>query len=173
MSEPTKEDEVEIVDVDTCSKKKSILLATGVTILLGLVPYSYMLLLGHYVLGGLAAAGHFASRYKISISFAQGAKLGAISAFLGMLVVYVAFPLWLLPRVSDEEWAQLTEQMVKEAYESGRPEVAEAAQNLFVPENVPMFLIGLLVAGTFASLLLGALGGGLGSAFFKKGPPAQ
>lgn len=173
MNDPTLRDENEIVDLDTCSKKKSLLIAAAITTLLGFVGYSYLFLCIHYAIGGVAAAGHFANRHRVTLTSLSGAKLGAVAAFCGMLVFYVAFPLWYLPSVPEEQWMEMREQVIKQAYESGQPEAAEVAGSLFTSDNVPMFLIGIFVVLAFASLLLGALGGVIGAALFKKGPVAQ
>lgn len=173
MNDPMQRDEDEIVDLDTCSKRKSVLIAAAITTLLGFVGYSYIFLCIHYVIGGVAAAGHFANRHRITVSSLTGAKLGAVAAFCGMLIFYVAFPLWYLPSVPEEQWTELREQVIKQAYESGQPEAAEAAGSLFTSDNVPMFLVGILVVLTLASLLLGALGGVIGASLFKKGPAAR
>lgn len=167
------ETENEIVDLDACPKMKSIIIAMVVTGVLGFVGYSYLFLCIHYVIGGLAASGHFAKRHQISFSALVGAKLGAISSFFGMCLTYVGFPLWALPAISDEEWTLIREEFIKQAYESGQPEAAEVGETLFVSDNVSMFLIGIFVAGTLLSLMLGALGGLIGASFFKKGPEAK
>ncbi|MBC2606358.1 hypothetical protein [Pelagicoccus albus] len=173
MSELLERDEDEIVDLDTCSQKKSIALAAAITAVLGFVGYSYLFLCIHFVIGGLAAAGHFAKRFGITISIFTGVKMGAISSFLGMLITFVAFPLWALPSITDEEWAKLREEFIRQAYESGQPEAAEVGERIFVSDNATMFLVGIFIAGTVLSLVLGSLGGMLGATFFKKGPEAK
>lgn len=172
MSQEIEEESLEVVDLDSLSGKKSIAIAAAVTFLLGMVPYSYMLFCLHYLLGGLAAAGHFAKRHGVTIGLFQGAKLGAISATLGMLVAYL-FPFFMMPQVTDEEWAEISEQFVNEAYASGNPEAADVIEKMLVADNVSMFLTVMLVIGLLASVILGALGGMLGSSLFKRGPLAQ
>ncbi len=163
----------QVVDLDTCPKKKSIVIGAAVTLLLGFVPYSYVFLMCHYFFGGMAAAGHFARRHRVSISAFQGVKLGVMSSMIGMLVFFVAVPLWLLPSVTDEQWAEVSEQLVKDAYESGQPEAADIAQDFLKSENVPTMLIGMFVVLLISALCLGSLGGLVGSAAFKSGPPAR
>lgn len=173
MSDIYQREELEIVDLDTCSKKKSILIGVAITAVLGFVPYSYLFLGIHFLLGGVAAAGHFAKRYSVTISAFTGVKLGALASLLGMLTTFVAYPLWALPTITDDEWTMVREQVMKQSYEQGRPEAADFAEKFLVADNVTLFLVVVFVMGFGFSLLLGSLGGLIGSAVFKKGPEAQ
>ncbi|MDQ8204803.1 hypothetical protein [Pelagicoccus sp. SDUM812003] len=166
------ENEVEIVDLDTCSKKKSILIGALVTLLLGLVPFSYVLLLGHYLLGGLAAVGHFAKRHKITIAGFQGVKIGAMAAFLGMLPAFGLFSYQAM-QLTEEDIAPIREEAVQDAYESGQPEAVEVLEKLMVVDNIPSMLGVCFVIVGLGSLALGSLGGLIGASVFKKGPLAQ
>ncbi len=173
MNESLSEEIPEIVDLDTCSRKKSVLIGAAFALVLSLVPYSYMFLCCHYAVAGFAGAGHFANRYQVTISPFQGAKLGALSAFVGMLVFYVAVPLWVLPSVTDEQWAEASEPFVQDAYERGQPEAAKMIESFMGADSVSTMLVVMFVVLFLASLALGSLGGVMGAVFLKKGPPAQ
>jgi len=173
MSELNQYEEDEIVDLDTCSKRKSILIAVVVTAVLGLVPYSYMLLCFHYVIGGIAATGLFAKQHCISFSGTVGAKLGALSSFLGMLVVLLFFVYRFYTGFTEEDFEPLREQILQTLYEDGQPEAAEYAETMTLEQVRPLILGALVTVGSVVSLLLGALGGVIGSALFKRGPEAK
>lgn len=173
MSEANEHEEGEIVDLDSFSKRKSILIAAAVTAVLGLVGYSYMLLCIHFVIGGFAAAGHFAKRYSISFSSIIGAKLGALSAFLGMLVAFVVFAIAFYTGFTEEDFEPLREQILQTLYEDGQPEAAEYAENMTLEQVRPLILGAMVTIGSVVSLLLGALGGIIGAAMFKRGPEAK
>ncbi len=171
MNDPMNAED-EIVDLDTCSKRKSILIAVAITAVLGFVPYSYPLLCGHFFLGGFAAAGHFAKLHRITISFGRGAKMGSLSAFLGMAVAFpivFAFPLL---NTSEEAWQEMADSLSQSFYERGQPEAVEVIQKALPPENIGFVVFSLFILLSVFAVLLGALGGGLGASLFKKGPQA-
>ncbi|MBK1877903.1 hypothetical protein [Pelagicoccus mobilis] len=173
MSDLNEREEDEIVDLDSCAKKKSIFIAAAVTAVLGLVGYSYMLLGIHFVIGGFAAAGHFAKRHSISFSSMIGAKLGALSAFLGMLVSFTVFAIVFYTGFTEEDFEPLREQILQTLYEDGQPDAAEYAENMTLEQVRPLILGAMITVGSVVSLLLGALGGVIGAAMFKRGPEAK
>lgn len=173
MSEMNEHEEGEIVDLDTCSKKKSILIAAGITAALGFVGYSYLFLCIHYIIGGFAAAGGFAKRHSITISAGTGAKLGAVSSFLGMLVAFTVFAIVFYNGFSEADFETAREEILQKFYEDGQPEAAEFAENLSLEQVRPLVVGVMLAAGSALSLILGALGGVIGASVFKKGPRAQ
>lgn len=173
MSEFNESQEGEIVDLDNCSKKKSILIGALVALLLGFVHYSYLFFFIHFVIGGLAGAGHFAKRHSISITGGTGLKIGAVSAFLGMLPVLVFVIGFLYTGFGDAEFETVREEIVRTMYEDGNPEAAEYAENAVLADLKPAIAVAFAAAGSVFSLVLGSFGGLLGSALFKKGPLAQ
>ncbi|EDY83261.1 hypothetical protein VDG1235_2886 [Verrucomicrobiia bacterium DG1235] len=173
MSELNEHEEQEIVDLDTCSRKKSILIASGITVLLGFVGYSYIFLCIHYVLGGIAASGHFAKRHSISFSSGTGAKLGALAAFFGMLPILALIVFFLYTGFGETEFEQVREEIVRTMYEDGNPEAAEFAEKAELSELKPGITAVVAVLGTSLSLLLGSIGGVIGANLFKKGPEAR
>lgn len=173
MSELNEGEGEEIVDLDGCSKKKSILIAAAVTAVLGMVGYSYMLLCIHFVIGGFAATGHFAKRYSISFSSMIGAKMGALSAFLGMLVSFSIFAIVFYTGFTEEDFEPLREEILQTLYQDGQPEAAEFAENMTLEQVRPLILGAMITVGSVVSLLLGALGGVIGSSMFKRGPEAK
>lgn len=173
MSDMNEHEEGEIVDLDTCSKKKSILIAAAITAVLGFVGYSYLFLCMHYIIGGFAAAGSFAKRHQISFSAGTGAKLGAVSAFLGMLVAFSVFAIVFYNGFAAEDFEVAREELLQKLYEDGQPEAADIVENLTLEQVRPLVVGVMLAAGSLLSLILGALGGIIGSSVFKKGPRAQ
>ncbi len=173
MSDKNEQEEGEIVDLDTCSKKKSILIAAAITAVLGFVSYSYIFLCMHYIFGGFAAAGGFAKRYSITIPAGTGAKLGAVSAFLGMLVTFSIFIVLFYNGVADEMIEQFRGEMLQRLYEEGRAEAADWFETFSLDRIRLLIVFAFVAAGSALSLILGALGGVIGASVFKKGPLAQ
>lgn len=166
-------EEGEIVDLDTCSKKRSILIAAAITAVLGFVGYSYLFLCIHYIIGGFAAAGGFAKRYSITISASTGAKLGAVSSFLGMLVTFTILIILFYNGVADGGIEEVREEMLQRLYEDGNAEAADWLEE-FSLDGLRFFIVSVFVAaGAALSLILGALGGVIGASVIKKGPLAQ
>ncbi|MDQ8181850.1 hypothetical protein [Pelagicoccus sp. SDUM812005] len=173
MSEMNEREEEQIVDLDTCPKKKSILIAAAITAVLGFVGYSYLFLCIHYIIGGFAAAGGFAKRHSISISAGTGAKLGAVSSFLGMLVAFTVFAIVFYNGFAEADFETAREEILRKFYEDGQPEAAEFAENLTLEQVRPLVVGVMLAAGSALSLILGALGGVIGASVFKRGPQAR
>ncbi|MDQ8187304.1 hypothetical protein [Pelagicoccus sp. SDUM812002] len=173
MSDINEQEGGEIVDLDNCSKKKSILIAAAITAVLGFVGYSYIFLCMHYIIGGFAAAGSFAKQHKISFTAGTGAKLGAVSSFLGMLVAFAVFAIVFYNGFSETDFETAREEILRQFYEDGQPEAAEFAENLTLEQVRPLVVGVMLAAGSVLSLILGALGGVIGSSVFKKGPLAR
>ncbi len=173
MSEMNEHEEGEIVDLDTCSKKKSILIAAAITAVLGFVGYSYLFICIHYIIGGFAAAGVFAKRHSITISSGTGAKLGAVSAFLGMLVAFGVFAYVFYNGFAQADFDTAREELLRKFYEDGQPEAAEFAENLTLEQVRPLVVGVMLAAGSLLSIILGAVGGVIGANLVKKGPRAQ
>lgn len=172
MSELQEREEGQIVDLDTCPKGKSILVGAAITAILSIASFGIPSLGLPYILGGFAAAGHFAVRHKITIKAWQGIKLGIIACLLGGLVGLVR-PVIQLMSMTEADWKEQADMLSQDAYESGMPEFADAIQELYTAENIPLFLGGMLIIVLVSGVVLGTLGGLLGSAFLKKGPLAQ
>ncbi len=166
-------EEEEIVDLDTCSKKKSILIAAAITAVLGFVGYSYLFLCMHYIIGGFAAAGSFAKRHQISFTAGTGAKLGAVSSFLGMLVAFTVFAIVFYNGFAEADFETAREEILRQFYEDGQPEAADLIENMTLEQVRPLVVGVMLAAGSLLSLILGALGGIIGASVFKKGPLAR
>ena len=162
-----------VLDLDDYSKKKAILLGAAVTLLLSFVPYSWVLLFGHLGVGGLTAAGYFAKSNQISFTFGTGAKMGALAALLGTFVFYLLGPARAFTMLSEEEWNELKQPYIEQFYQQGQPEVATQLENMAYGDIKP-FVLGMILLLLLALAAIGgALGGGLGAVFFKKGPEAR
>lgn len=173
MNEANEHEEDEIVDLDSCSKKKSVLLGSLVGVLLSLVPISFLILILPYTLAGLAAVAHFTKRHTVTISSGTGAKIGALAAVIGMVPILILTISVFMTGGIDEQFEQLRHQYIKEAYENGSPQLAEAAEGLNLDDAMPLILIGVGFLLTAVSLLEGAIGGLLGAAMYKRGNLAK
>lgn len=173
MNGLNEEDDVEIVDLDQCSKKVSILIGSAVTMVLSFVPYSWILLGLHIGIGALAGVGHFTKKHAIRLSFLNGGKIGALVGILGIAAFYVVGPFWYIQTITDEEWTDWKEQIIETYYEKGNPELAKELEKVDFASMTPHALVVMAIFLVLIGAVLGFIGGGVGAAIYKRGPEAQ
>ena len=166
----------EVVDLDSCSKLRSVLVGGGVTAALSFVP---VLPTAHLIVGGLIAVGFFTKTYQIAIKRRVGAGIGLMAVALGTTVSYPFSPeVSFVLALQDAEFAAAQkEQMVKALYQEGSAKMAQFWEKNFPEvleaELVPWVLgFGYVFVLVFVSIF-GALGGALGAMIFRKGRVAQ
>lgn len=163
--------EPEIVDKDSLPLFLSVSLGAAVTFLLGL-----FLPLLSFLAGSLVAVFYYVKSNKVSVSFWHSVRIGYLAAFLGAVLLVVAFDIVYynqfgseLP-ISKEDVILELEKQGKEdqiaLIEEGYPE--KLTVGLVVVANIML----LFVMGVFA-FLASLIGGWIGSKRFRYGPLAQ
>lgn len=156
------------------SKTQSILIG-GVSMavaaaLLGLVPVVGGCLTCVAVLGaGLVAVWHYTETYNLTITGGTGAGMGlAAAVVLGLVDLLIGFVLaavGLQPGFGEGRQAAL-----QGLQNSGlEPEQLEQARQIV---ESPLFVPGIIACTLLVYALLGAIGGAIGAASFKKGGDA-
>lgn len=173
MSDQFREEIPEIVDLDECSKKKSVLVGAAFALALSLVPYTWILFGLHLLICAAVAVGHFAKRYKVTVSFMTGAKIGTMASVLAIVVFYFVSPFWAIRNFPEEQWDTMKSDVIEQLYESGQPDAAAEITKMDFATILPYVLIAAFIVFVLFSAVLGFFGGGIGSALYKKGPEAQ
>ena len=119
--------------------------------------------------GALMALWHFTDTHTVTLSTGEGAKLGAITAALGSVLssalTYLFRFLGIFPGPEEQ-----VDMMRERMYEQGMTE-EQVNQALEMSQNFmsPVAQLGFVIAAVFIFAVVGAAGGALGSALFKKG----
>jgi len=179
MNPTTPEPTAVIPPVEEPDDFQAMLIGAALIFVVSFIPYASFSCCLPYLVGALLAVHLFTGKYRLTISYGRGIKLGILTCLMGGLATWVvmlairllfdyqvgakegtALTLWLVEKMGNPEAVK----QVKEAME------AQQAQGV----TVGQVLGGLAGVGVFASLS-GLIGGALGALLFKRGvkpPPA-
>lgn len=121
------------------------------------------------IAGALMAVWHFTDTHSVTLGTGEGAKLGAVAAAVGSVLssalTYLFRLLGIFPGPEEQ-----VEMMRERMFEQGMTE-EQVNQALEMSQNFmsPVAQIGFVIAAIFIFAIVGAAGGALGSALFKKG----
>lgn len=152
---------------------QAMLIGAVVIGVLSLVPYVRMVCCLTHLLGIWLAVFLFTGRYRLTLSYGEGIRLGVLTSLLGNYGAWlIGVVLWLVTgdQPGAEEGRQLAFFMAEkfggpEAVEQVRKELA--AQAVVTP-GLKELGIGVVVVGISASVS-GVLGGALGALMFRRG----
>ncbi len=179
MSEFTSDQSPEVVDVDQCSSKTSILIGAVTTCVLSFIPIINMLCCLHYVLAGVVSVWHFTNRHSVTIETFKGIKIAFFSILLGgAFATIIGDALFLASGGGNLDGFK--EMVIEKIEEEGGPQSEQAVQFIeqYMPDEIgPVHLVGLFIAQmiflAIGAAVTGAIAGALGAAIFKKGPKPQ
>jgi hypothetical protein len=173
MNPTTPEPTAVIPPVEEPDDFQAMLIGAALIFVVSFIPYASFSCCLPYLFGALLAVHLFTGKYRLTISYGRGIKLGILTCLMGGLAAWAvmlgirmlfdyqigakegeAFTLWMVGKMGNEEALK----QVKEALE------AQRAQGV----TVGQVLGGLAGVGVFACLI-GLIGGTLGTLFFKRG----
>ena len=119
--------------------------------------------------GSLMALWHYTDVYAVTLSTGEGARLGAVTAAVGSilsaLLTYLLRFVGVFPD-TEEQIEMMREEMVDQGMS---PEQIDQALEFSQNFMSPLAQVGFVIAAVFIYALVGAGGGALGSALFKRG----
>ncbi len=153
---------------------KAMLIGAVVIVVLSLVPYVRLVCCLTHLLGIWLAISLFTGRYRLTLSYGEGIRLGVLTSLLGNYGAWlIGVVLWLV--MGDQPGAEEGRQLASWiAGKFGGPEAVEdarkqlAAQATAAP-GLRELGVGVVVVGISAAVS-GVLGGATGALMFRRGP---
>ena len=170
--------------METPSKTPSILLGAVVTGILGVIfsiasqQYQWLGIISCCLVpitGGILAVWHYTTTYELTIPGGEGARIGALTAFLGnilasILAVILSFVgIGHNPFSSEAAREAALQQLERQNLP---PEAYDQALQQIERFTSPEFIFLFALVGLIVYVLIGAVGGAIGSALFKQGDEA-
>lgn len=156
---------------------QAMLIGAAVILVLSLVPYVRMVCCLTHLLGIWLAIFLFTGRYRLTLSYGEGIRLGILTSLLGNYGAWlIGVVLWLVmgEQPGAEEGRQLALWIAGKA---GGPEAVEEARKAMAAQIVATpglkeLGVGVVVVGISAAVS-GVLGGALGALMFRRGARAD